>query len=130
MRYFIRQLVAFIRYFTRPKPFRWQPVPKRHITPFEMDESVTFDQRKIMSMGWARSPDDANKLMSKYGVSSASELLGKINNFPKGQTFRRKLDLLIKRYEGHVRYNIYNTGLKDVGRIRPTYSYRTINNEE
>lgn len=113
----MRLLRDFIRWFF-PKR-RFKPPLRTIISPYTMQDA-NEQQRLLMLAGVARSPQDADWLMHKYGVKNAHDLLALLPP-RKRITFKHRLILLIRRFEGHDNRDIYGTLADDKISVRYRY---------
>lgn len=91
------------RYFFR-QGFR--PVPRRLISKYDIQEA-TEDERLMMLFGYARSPQDARRVVEKSPYSTAAEF---IKNQPERRpNVRQRFINLVKRWDGHDTRDVYGT---------------------
>ena len=107
-----------IRWFFPKRSFK--PALRTIISPYDLREA-NEEQKLLMLYGAARSPEDATWLMKRLGVKSAHEALALLPP-RKRVTFKHRLILLIRRFEGHDNRDIYGSAADD--RISVRYRYR------
>lgn len=98
MMWFIRFLADVHAYMYPKKKFK-RP-PGQTISSYKMNSTVSEDERLLMLLNLARSPQAARQLMADYGVSSAAEVLERL---PKKRrvSFKARLQQLLRRIDGH-----------------------------
>lgn len=113
-------LIRNIRLWFFPKP-KFKPPLRSIISPYHMSEA-NEQQKLLMLAGAARSPQDADNLMKRYGVHSAGEVLEKLPP-PKKRSLKRRLILLIRRIEGHDARDIYSKFTDNTITVRYKYKH-------
>jgi len=120
MMQFLRRLYRFLF------PKRWRTVPRKVISPYQMG-AATEQERLLMRLGLARNPQNARALMRHYRVKTASEVLQRLP--PKKRNLKKRLWLLIQRWDGHQAGNPYITHPQEDRIIQVRYRYRRTSDE-
>lgn len=82
-----------------PKP-KFRPVPKQIINQYKLGNETTEDERLLMLLGKARSPQAARELLEQFRANSAYEVIQKLPKRRK-RSFRSRLKQLIRKIDGH-----------------------------
>lgn len=115
-----------VHYFL--KKFRKLPhVPRQYIAEYEVT-TANYEQLRLMEAGKARTPQEAQRLLDKYGTKYAAiviDLLPVRKTSLKQQIYSR-LQSLVNRVEGSSRSNpVYrNSKNSSSDRVEITYFYR------
>lgn len=99
---------------------KFKPPLRTIISPYKLQQA-TEQERLLMLAGAARSPQDAQRLMERYDAQSAGEVIDCLPPRPR-PTLRRRLVLLVRRFEGHDTRDIL--GSRHEGRITVRYRYK------
>lgn len=91
---------AVLRYLLRG---RWRPVPRVLINPYTL-ANASEDEKLLMALGHARSPDHARELLERWGPTAADV----VDNIPRRRArWKARLRNLLMRLDGHQPGNPY-----------------------
>jgi len=116
---FLRDLMRFLFPYQR----LWLNHGGRLINPYKLPGSADEEKTLILA-GVARSPDDARLLLVKHKTESAAEVLDQVARRKKRTTFRQRLVLLARRFDGHDPRDIYGGPRYEQPTVRVQYRYR------
>jgi hypothetical protein len=98
---------------------KWRKVPRRLISPYQM-MGANENERLLMKLGVARSPQDAKLLFAKFNTDDPNEVLARLPK-KRGKKAIQRLKELGRRYEGHDTSNPYERHRDDSKVIRVRY---------